>query len=207
MQKPKLFAFYTQVSRDPYSWKNLGSYDVICGLCCRLRLPLSALEDGKQMTRTITTIATVGQMTSFSPSHNAMYCMHEEISHAKKFLTHRSASLKEQINTINTESVQHNIYIAYTNTTLHLHMQTSHKHLDYRTYITWLHAHMHIIEYGNIPPAFSKAICSSCTLSWYQFRNICVVIFREKSSHLIYRVLQKVPSKAPGNQVRGKKLH
>jgi hypothetical protein len=32
-------------------------------------------------------------------------------------------------------------------------MQTSHKHLDYRTYITWLHAHMHLIEYGNIPPA------------------------------------------------------
>jgi hypothetical protein len=33
----------TQVSRDPYSWKNdLGSYDVICGLCCRLRLTSSA---------------------------------------------------------------------------------------------------------------------------------------------------------------------
>jgi hypothetical protein len=34
----------TQVSRDPYSWKNrirndLGSYDVICGLCCRLIVP------------------------------------------------------------------------------------------------------------------------------------------------------------------------
>jgi hypothetical protein len=130
--------------------------------------------------RSITTIVTIGQMTSFSPPTMQFIACIKKFHTQKKFRTHRSASPKEQIYTINIESVQHKIL----HTQIQHCMQTSHKHFDYRTYmyITWLH----IIEYSNIPPATPLGLKPRNYWAWMgEIRHVKTAVMRS----LCYRAI------------------